>query len=141
MTCNQTLTLRVTSCGAGTDWVNNPGSCRIRIKNYVDGLLPGCVVCNVSGAPAWDGTFSEVVSPGVFAADTSTAKSISGKVFAGATLTWTGLKWTFNITCLQGGVGTGMWQASVLGSPTPFGVYNFGGGCSGGPLTLELEAY
>ena len=54
----------VNPCNASTDWQNNPGSCRLRIKNYNAAAWAGaCPACIVSGLPDWKGEFS-VFYPG-----------------------------------------------------------------------------
>ncbi len=48
-------------CDSIADWYRSPGTCRLRIKDYTPGtyfLTAGCLTCNASADPEWDGTFS-----------------------------------------------------------------------------------
>ncbi len=59
-------------CLSVTDWLNAPGSVRLRIKNYTPGsyfVSSGCVSCNPSVNPEWDGTFSVFFAGFGFVAD------------------------------------------------------------------------
>lgn len=62
MNCCKEFTIGITpapSCGESTDWTNNPGSCRLRVKDFnsSDWVIGGCPGISFGSTP-WDGTFS-----------------------------------------------------------------------------------
>jgi hypothetical protein len=137
---DMSLTVDPNLCVGVVDWTN-PGNCRLRIKGYVDGEFPGCMVCNPGGGVPWDGTFSIIQFPGVldFLSDGTKYFSVSGEGFSGATLIQhPGNDWRVQVACLPGSLMVEYNRINV----NPVGIYTTSFGCTGGePATIELEAY
>jgi hypothetical protein len=140
----------VNPCNASTDWQNNPGSCRLRIKNYNAAAWAGaCPACIVSGLPDWKGEFS-VFYPG-FAGTSeiyspAAGLSIGGKAMCAnphvtSNFGVLGGFWVFQLCCDNGGGGLLVWGGQgPAAASAPLGIYNFVIGCLGFP-TLEIEAF
>lgn len=63
LACHKNYSIVIAGCDNTIDWVNNPGNCRLRVKNYnpADWNAAGCGACPNGGAPTWDGTFPNYV--------------------------------------------------------------------------------
>lgn len=144
ITCAFEQTLTVTgACDCSTDWVNTPGACRLRITGYVNGVLTACFAATVSGLPAWDGTLptlDQSTPPFTQYLAVNIGFSISGHVFNGAAISWTGALWNMNITGDTGGAPNAMWVGR-LNATCPVGVYTRIAGCQPGPASFTIEGY
>lgn len=141
--CSKQFSLHVepTVCGAGTDW-SNPGSCRLRIKNFNpnDWIGLTCPVCNPSIATVWDGTFSVWVAGQTYSV--APGWSLDGKELTTATsVLFLAGAWRITLVC---GVGVGgyIFNGATAG-PTPIGLYVGDGitDCVLIPKSAEVEAY
>jgi hypothetical protein len=148
-TCIQASSVTVHGCDATTDWVSNPGNCRLRIKNYnpLD-FLGACPACVASVLPDWAGEFnqfcnlalSEKYSPGA-------GLSIGGKAMAPNPCVASNFGilagfWVFQVACDNGGGGLVVWSGTgPAAAAGPIGIYTFAAGCLAGPATLEIEGY
>lgn len=149
--CYKELSIIVTAddCG-GVDWTNNASALRPRIKDFNPAVFTPCETSDASGLPEWDGTLIGQGFPcASYGIQTGAApyatKSLRGKNLAGdfySHLIYNFGMWFFFIRSWNSGTGgyEDVWTGSRA-SPCPLGAYNFGGGCSGGPDVLELEAY
>lgn len=143
-----TITISGDCCNATTDWTA-PGNCRLRIQDYVDGLLSG----NQCGAGfflsgsglVWDGTFSVFVNSNPTFAPDSSFTQVSGlSMVSGAypsVLFYDGTQWVLQIACNKTAGGAGNYWAGSLAGSSPIGTYTQFGGCATGPNTLNVEAY
>ena len=149
--CPQSFSIQVSDvvCGAGTDWANNPGTCRLRIKNFNAALFntAGCATCTPAGANTWDGTFPDYHAP-VLGSWTYRIDPTTVSLFGTAPL--------FGSNCACGFLnGSGFYVAfACAGAPGlylwssnfnvsgPLGIYSGPGiGCCPGPASIEIEAY
>lgn len=154
-------------CDASTDWAANPGTCRLRIHNYVNGLFTpdndGFCNLDAAGTTIWDGTFSGVsVETGFilyYYADAAFNSVSTFRLFSGhnnATFgnqAWTSIHlrsaghWELDVFCTASGQTTSkrIWQGNLV-SASPIGTYiSDGGDCSfagdAGPAAVDIEAY
>lgn len=143
-TCTDDFTIAVTAgCDCTTDWVANPGTCRLRITGYVNGVLLACFAATVSGSPAWDGTLptlDQSTPPFTQYLAVNIGFSITGHVFNGSAISWTGAHWNMNIIGDTGGAPNAMWTGRLL-STCPIGVYTRIAGCQPGPASFTIEGY
>lgn len=149
--CKFDRTLVVQPCGTATDWQNNPGNCRLRIKNYNPADFAGaCPACGASAATDWNGEFS-VFYPG-FAGTSeiyspAAGLSIGGKALApnphiSSNFGVLGGVWQFQVACDNGGGGLVVWSGlGPVATGPPMGIYTRGSGCLAVPPTFEIEAY
>lgn len=130
------LTVDPPGCGPLTDWLNNPGTCRLRIRSYVPGLFTACGACNASVNPEWDGTFPNFAL-GVYTIDAGVAISGAETIQALCSIDFFGGAWRLTLVC-NGAPVSYIWRGASF---TPLGVYGQVGGCSATPLALVVEAY
>jgi len=141
-------------CSASTDWINNPGTCRLRIKAYVDGQFInnlGCPAFDVGAGVIWDGTFTNFVPivPNVACRYDIVGKGfgrVSGFAIDSSTnfrLQFAGGNWTLVVMALSGGFPQTLWASDgIKPGANPLGTYNNGGGsCSGIPVSLIVEGF
>lgn len=136
-------------CDNTVDWINNPGNCRLRIKNYNPANFAGaCPACIASGLPDWNGEFSQFCNLAASEKySPSAAKSVGGKAFAPPICVTSNFgtlagHWVFQVACDNGGGGLVVWAGQgPLTAAGPIGTYAFGVGCLGGPATLDIEGY
>lgn len=157
LTCSKTFSLKVTSaCGAGTDWINAPGTCRLRVQGYIPTLFPNFAAALPGGAVVWDGTLPTLVGTGVFAEYDSdpTVDNINGMLvcnpgglhLAGVYLNWTGAKWGFEIAVNTGACGSlarydqGVPDPNPLAGLAGYSLVAEAGGYAA-PASIILEAY
>lgn len=139
--CNQSTSLEVSGCGPTTDWLTNPGTCRLRIKNYINGFIPFCAACPPGAGAIWDGTFT-IYTPGAFptySADTVAFPQCSGFLldpFLVTGLLFNGAGWILQVACDGGAV----WR-TITAQAGPIGTYAVEAGCHLSPPTITIEAY
>lgn len=148
--CTQEFSLAVSSpiCQlSANDWLNNPGTCRLRVKNFnaADWNAAPCVTCNPSGGLAWDGTFP-LYFAGIGFGAAVTVLSFKGKDwFHFPNVAVNAGHWGMAIECNP--FSDVMWSSDLTTIPFasgPVGVYNQLAGPGGGCIvlaTVELEAY
>lgn len=150
-TCTQQESIVVSNpiCDNTVDWQNNPGTCRLRIKNFNPANFAGaCPACIASGLPDWKGEFAQFCN---LAASEKYAPaagvSIGGKAFKTPLCIVNNFGvlagfWVFQLFCDDGGVGAAVWfgtgPATAAG---PIGTYTKTGGCLAGPATLDIEGF
>jgi hypothetical protein len=151
ISCTSSFSLTPTSpnCNASTDWANNPGTCRLRIKNFNAALFSGagCASCTGTVANTWDGTFPDYHAPVLgswtFRIDPTTV-SLFGRVpLFGSNCACgflNGSGFYVALSC-NGAPALYMWSSAFNGAG-PLGIYTGPGiGCSPGPASIEIEAY
>lgn len=159
ITCLQGSSVNVAAatCGASTDWLANPGKCRLRIKSYAPTLFDpsGCGACLNLATRPWDGTFSNLLlnpSPDVAVAytiDGTAFDSINGKeIFvspvACAVFYWTAAGptgWNVVLACITNIGSSNIYTTSPLLLGGPLQTFIRTGGCSPGPANVVIEAY
>lgn len=127
------------------DWLNNPGNCRLRVKNYnpADWAAGGCGTCTNAGGVNWDGTFPVFIAGTGYFIDPGTG-NVGGKqpFFGGPAfpnLSVFGGQWVINMACaptsafIWGGFGP-------VFAAGPIGIYNQNVGCVVTP-SFQIEAY
>lgn len=146
--CTQPFSIQVVSQTCSTlvlaDWLTNPGSCRLRVKNFnaADWLAGGCGGCANAGGKTWDGTFplfSHFGAEIAYQID-PTVGNIGGKLpFFGQNSsvgTFTG-SWFMALACNPNYI----WASGFRAFPAlPTGIYARAQGCVLG-ATFEIEAY
>lgn len=146
ITCDFDKTLKVTdSCALLTpaQWLNTPGTCRLRIKNFNPAdWSAGCGACVPAGGVTWDGTFPTFnVGDGFYIS--ATTVNVGGKqlVFGihTAGLFFFGGNWVIQIDC-QGGA-QHMFDANLAFAAGPVGTYPFNVATCTGILSVDIEAY
>jgi hypothetical protein len=146
------LTVKASCCGASTDWINSPGTCRLRIKNYVDGIFPDCTSCaftmQADSGPLWDGEFSAFGGSGTYTQNVAQTQLqgillVSARILKHPVLTQWSLQFTVGTF---GGGNTVLWRGRIL-TASPIGLYATDGGCTDGcightnPPTIEIESF
>lgn len=140
MICSKTfaLTVDAPTCGAGTDWDNNPGACRVRIKNFVVGSIPGCPACPGGVGVEWDGTFPVFTAPSTYTIAAGTVIGGKDPLFIACNVNKFGGEWVVQLAC----DGLYIWTGRSLQGLSPVAVYsNTFGNCNPGLATVEIEAY
>lgn len=143
-------------CDAGTDWLNAPGTCRLRIKNFNNADWTNSTLCTLARAGAvavWDGTFSLVVpivfpTPGnSYEIDLGTFQTCGG-VYLGSSGTsflvyYGGVpKWRLQISYMDTGLGDQLRWLGDLAGTSPIGIYPQLNRCNAGlPASIEIEGY
>jgi hypothetical protein len=153
-TCIQQFSLTVAlGCDASTDWINNPGTCRLRIKTYVDGTFinnMGCPAYDAGAGVVWDGTFRNFVPivPNTACRYDIVGQGfgqISGFAIASASvqffLTFSAGHWVLQVSALSGGVPQTLWTSNNKVGTNPLGTYTFFNGCSSVPASLIVEGF
>jgi hypothetical protein len=149
--CSKPFSIAVTNPACNTltpaDWLTNPGSCRLRVKNYnsADWIGAGCVTCPNAGGTTWDGTFPLFVpGPNPSYQIDPTTGNVAGK----APL--------FGLNCSVGAF-AGFWSVALACNPryiwvgsffptavVPMQIYTLNLGpapCNVTLAALEIEAY
>lgn len=126
--CSKDFELTVGGC-SGLDWINDPTiQCRLRIKNYSDGLYHLAAPCAGAGSTPWDGTFSvrHTVGPPTLVTYDSLGlpfNEISGFVTnpSADIISWNSIsgKWSLSLQCSAGA----FWQGAKAPGTDPVGVY------------------
>lgn len=149
--CQQTLTLVIgAACNTTTPWSTTPGTCRLKIYNYVDGMfLPsGCPGLFIPGSGmVWDGTFSVYdATNNAFHIDPKFTKISGFSIDQYSFLQFQNGQWILEITCKtnlpqNGGRGNFYQGFNFNVNPTS-GSFNViaGIGCAPGP-SVTLEGY
>lgn len=155
-TAVQQMSIKVAvGCDASTDWINAPGTCRLRIKAYVDGQFInnlGCPAFDAGAGLVWDGTFTNFVPivPNVACRYDIVGKGfgqVSGFAIDSAStqtfLSFAGGNWTLSVVSFHLGVPQTLWASDgIKPGANPLGTYNNGGGsCSGVPVSLIVEGF
>ena len=141
-------------CDASTDWINSPGTCRLRIKSYVDGQFVnnlGCPAYDAGAGVVWDGTFTNFVPivPNIACRYDIVGKGfgrVSGFAIAASSvqffLQFAAGSWTLQVSALSGGVPQTLWASNPKAGTNPLGTYTDGGAsCSSIPVSLIVEGF
>jgi len=152
-TCISSKTLNVVvGCDASTDWINSPGTCRLRIKAYVDGTFInnlGCPAYDAGAGVVWDGTFKNFVQ---IVPNTSCRYDIVGQGFGQISgfaidtslqflLRFSAGSWLLQVSALRGGVPQPLWTSNNKAGTNPLGTYTFFNGCGNIPASLIVEGF
>ena len=143
LACQKNYSIQITGCDNTTDWVNNPGNCRLRVKNFNPLDWAICGTCAASGLPAWDGTFPSVIIAATTTYNVAAGVSIGGAQNLGPTFSCVehnpALGWAVILAC-NGSPPAFMWQSAFFNVASPLMIYPKVGGCTG-PANIEVEAY
>lgn len=125
------------ACDASTDWCTNPGTCRLRIKNFnAADWVAGPAPCDVSFLNGWDGTFEFTAQNGLNPCLTYKAVS-EFSVNPSCDVNFNGPNWIINFSIP---IGTMAFYDGPVASPIGIYTRNPSFSCTG-PATLEIEAY
>lgn len=155
--CLNDFNKTTTDC-SGADWLQNPGTCRLRIAGYDNAVtfvsVQFCPSAKLGSVNPWDGTFSKAVNAGgryIFGADPALFTTFGGAYIADDFIlvaggiaispTLDGSLWRMDINYKSiGGPGGGYASLTHVG-PSPEGVYDGDTDCQGNPLSVTVEAY
>lgn len=143
-------------CDASTDWLHNPGPCRLRIKSFVAGDWANstlCLLARLGVVMPWDGTFSKVVpvvvpTPGnSYEIDLVSFQTLGG-VYLGSPgtsfLVFNNAfpRWNIQISYMDTGLGDQNRWSGFINGTSPLGVYTRQTRCNIGlPNSIEIEGY
>jgi len=142
ITCQKTFSLKVSAvtCDNNADWMNNPGPCRLRIKNFVQGSFPGCPACANAAGNEWDGTFPVFGGNGHYYIAPGTVLGGKAPLFSSCDVNFFigNNRWFIELACGSQYI----WVGEKLAGVGPLGTYVDSGGttCQHTP-SVEIEAY
>lgn len=114
-----------------------------RLKDYTDGDIPACPVCDTLVGTAWTGLF-ERFDELCWWGRPETENVIDGVDLGIASINLSTVGdpdcyWELTIECYDDPTYPTMWYGTKATGNTPVGVYNKVSGCATGPSTLEVE--